>query len=75
MRTFASDVYEIVVERGIDVRMRDGVVLRADIYRPRAEGKFPVILERTPYNKLDYGVNFGLRAAARGYIFINQDCR
>ncbi|MDG6926779.1 MAG: hypothetical protein JRN09_09540, partial [Nitrososphaerota archaeon] len=31
--------------------MRDGVTLYADVYRPNAEGKFPVILMRTPYDK------------------------
>ncbi|MBZ5516415.1 MAG: CocE/NonD family hydrolase [Acidobacteriia bacterium] len=54
--------------------MRDGVTLRADIYRPKAEGKFPALLERTPYDKRG-GVDFGLRAAARGYVVIIQDVR
>lgn len=64
----------VVVERGVEVKMRDGVVLRADIYRPRANGKYPVILERTPYNKAgDDGT--GRMAAARGYVCIVQDTR
>jgi putative CocE/NonD family hydrolase len=54
--------------------MRDGVKLRADIYRPDAEGKFPVLLKRTPYDK-GRGVEFGLKAAARGYVVIFQDVR
>ena len=29
--------------------MRDGVVLRADVYRPEAEGRYPVIVERVAY--------------------------
>lgn len=33
------------------MKTRDGVTLYSDIYRPRAEGKFPVILMRTPYDK------------------------
>ena len=71
----ASQIYELEVERNVPATMRDGVVLRADVYRPKAEGRFPVILERTPYDKKDYGVDFGLRAAAHGYVFITQDCR
>jgi predicted acyl esterase len=36
--------------------LRDGVKLEADVYRPAradraVDGKFPVILERTPYGK------------------------
>jgi putative CocE/NonD family hydrolase len=56
------------------MKARDGVTLRADIYRPKADGKFPVILERTPYDKRS-GVGFGLKAAANGYVYIVQDVR
>ena len=46
----------IVVERDVMVRMRDGVRLATDIYRPARDGvpidePLPVILERTPYDK------------------------
>ena len=66
--------YEVTVERGVAAKMRDGVTLRADIYRPKADGKFPVLLVRTPYDKTGE-TNFGLRAAARGYVVIAQDVR
>jgi uncharacterized protein len=66
--------YDVTVERGVDAKMRDGVILRADIYRPKAEGKFPVLLQRTPYDKRG-AVEFGYRAAARGYVVIVQDVR
>jgi uncharacterized protein len=33
------------------IPMDDGVVLRADIFRPLAEGKYPVILSYGPYGK------------------------
>ena len=68
----AADEYPVAFESSVRVTMRDGVTLRADIYRPRADGKFPVLLERTPYNK--HGeIEFGLKAAARGYVVIVQD--
>ena len=41
----------VQVERDVAVPMRDGVVLRADIYRPAGDGKFPVLVFRTPYGK------------------------
>ena len=41
----------IIVEKSIAVPMRDGVVLRADVYRPQAPGPHPVLLQRTPYNR------------------------
>src|SRR5438552_11550548 len=65
---------EVTVERDVPVKMRDGVVLHADVYRPKTEGKFPVLLQRTPYNK-DGGVEFGVKAVARGYVTIIQDVR
>ena len=64
----------VTVERGAKVTMRDGIVLRADIYRPTADGKYPVLLERTPYDKRGE-VGFGYRAAAAGYVVIIQDTR
>jgi len=64
----------IVVERGAAMKARDGVTLRADIYRPAAEGKYPVLLTRTPYNK-DNSARFGQMGAARGFMVVIQDVR
>ena len=66
--------YDIVFERNLAVTMRDGTVLRADVYRPKADGKFPVLLTRTPYDKQDER-EFCATAAERGYIGIAQDVR
>jgi hypothetical protein len=54
--------------------MRDGVSLVADIFRPASDDKFPVLLERTPYNrKSDSGMAQSL--AAHGYVVVLQDTR
>ena len=72
----AAEAYAVTVEHGVAVTMRDGTVLRADIYRPAAPGRFPVLLTRTPYDKHSDGdVDFGHKGAARGYVVINQDVR
>jgi hypothetical protein len=65
---------DIVIERNVAMKTRDGVTLYADIYRPAAEGKYPVLLQRTPYNK-DSTANFARLAAARGYLVVAQDVR
>jgi putative CocE/NonD family hydrolase len=70
----AAEPFAVTVERGVAVKMRDGTILRADIYRPKTEGSFPVLLERTPYDK-NNSSGFGLRAAAQGYVVIVQDVR
>ena len=64
----------VIIERNVPAKMRDGVILRADIYRPKAEGKFPVLLTRTPYNKTGE-ISLGVKAAERGYVLIAQDTR
>jgi putative CocE/NonD family hydrolase len=70
----AAEPYAVIFESRVAVKMRDGVTLRADIYRPAADGKFPVLLQRTPYNK-DGDHGFGLKAAAHGYVVVIQDVR
>src|SRR5882724_4713845 len=70
----AAEHYDVTVERNVAAKMRDGVTLRADIYRPKGDGRFPVLLVRTPYDKTG-SMGFGLRAAAQGYVVIAQDVR
>ncbi|MCZ6752258.1 MAG: CocE/NonD family hydrolase [Acidobacteria bacterium] len=57
--------------------MRDGIELAADLYLPDAPGPFPVIIERTPYNKNDCNWRRGHAAyfAERGYAVLIQDVR
>ena len=70
----AAETNEVIVEHGVQVTMRDGTILRADIYRPKKEGKYAILLERTPYDKSGSS-SFGLRASALGYVVIVQDVR
>jgi predicted acyl esterase len=56
----------LVVERDAEVRMRDGVILRADVYRPDALEPVPVLMLRTPYGKAWSETSFALTAAERG---------
>ena len=68
-----AEAYQVTAQTGVRVKMRDGVSLVADIYRPKASGKFPVLLTRTPYNRRDF--NTGVYLASRGYVAILQDTR
>lgn len=70
---------DVSIEKNVMVAMRDGVKLATDIYFPaqngtRAAGKFPVILDRTPYNK-ERGANTLRTLARAGYIGVAQDTR
>jgi putative CocE/NonD family hydrolase len=66
-----------VVERNVAVRMRDGVVLRAELWLPAAGGRFPTLVYRTPYDRRDAqgGGSTVARAAERGYAVVVQDVR
>ena len=66
----------VLVEADVGVEMRDGTVLRADVYRPDAPGRYPVLLQRTPYSKDGENcVEQGRRLAERGYVVVQQDVR
>ncbi len=69
---------KIVIEKDIPIPMRDGTVLKGDLYRPDGPQKFPVLLNRTPYGKSGPMIRLALdplRAALRGYNVLIQDCR
>jgi uncharacterized protein len=69
-----AENYGIIIEHNAVTAMRDGIKLRADIYRPSVPGKFPVLLVRTPYDKTQE-MEFASKAAARGYVVVAQDVR
>jgi len=72
----SQPIYDVKMELNVMVPMRDGVRLSADIYRPDAPGRFPVLLERTPYNNNNnYYFERGTYYARRGYVFMVQDTR
>ncbi len=79
MEGLVMDIQQILVEKNIPCKMRDGVTLYSDIYRPHREGKFPVLLTRLPYNKdLPFYSHRYLdtnRLVQNGYIVIVQDVR
>jgi len=56
--------------------MRDGILLSSDIYLPQKEGKYPVILQRTPYdNAKKFAVELGQLFTKNNYVYIYQDVR
>ena len=66
----------IRVEKNVAARMRDGVVLRADVYRPASPGRYPALLQRTPYSKNDRDSARRFSAiVARGFVVVVQDTR
>jgi uncharacterized protein len=72
----AQQSNEVIVQNGAAMKTRDGVTLYADIYRPKADGKFPVILMRTPYDKsVGWASSPAYQIATHGYVVVVQDVR
>ena len=87
--------YEVLLESNLRVPMRDGIKLATDVYRPARGGKpvagrFPVIMERTPYGRNVTSFRDITQANPRtpktraevaatyvrqGYVVVFQDCR
>ena len=88
LRAQTEPRYEVVVSKNVMIAMRDGVKLATDIYSPArngvpVNGKFPTIMERTPYNKdggLPNSAGYITPLATeyfvpRGYVVVLQDVR
>ena len=77
---FPTDVgvrNDIRVENRVPVKMRDGVTLYADVYRPVGDGRHPVVLSRTPYSteRFPTAWDAAVYIAQRGYVYVFQDIR
>ena len=67
--------YDVEIQKNDMIPMIDGINLAANIAKPKAEGRFPVILIRTPYGKDNGEDDHGIYWAEKGYVFVIQDCR
>jgi uncharacterized protein len=68
--------YQVVVEKNLPMRTRDGVTLLADVYRPAVPGRFPVLVIRTPYDKsADNALTEKAYFPPHGYVVVVQDTR
>lgn len=78
--------YRVKVEKDVFVRMRDGVCVAVDVYRPDDPGRFPALYASSPYQKdlvyLPSVPTFHLRETndidwfvQRGYVYVHADAR
>jgi len=69
---------ETIVQETLEAKMRDGTVLKADVWRPAGGGKHPVLLIRLPYDKSqgeDLCYAHPSWYARQGYATVVQDVR
>lgn len=70
--------HKVIVQRNVQIPMRDGKKLSADLIRPEADGRFPVIIEYHPYRKDDVsrgGHDAHYYFAERGFVGVRLDVR
>ncbi len=69
--------HDVRMENLVPIPMRDGANLYADVYRPVKEGRYPVLVSRTPYSTERYPSAYAAAVffAQRGYVFVYQDVR
>ena len=71
--------YSIKFEPHIPLPLGDGTMTYVDVFRPDAPGKFPALLQRTPYDKSSPNSRSGpvdaIRGAMNGYAMVIQDVR
>ena len=73
-----ENIADVLCERDVPVEMRDGTVLRCDVWRPRANGRVPALLQRQPYDKRmaqSYVYAHPGWYARHGYGVVVQDSR
>ena len=69
----SEPTYEVEIDAAVPMTARDGTTLMNFVGRPVGEGPFGVVLERTPYLRIDTtNARFW---ASRGYIYVKQDVR
>ena len=71
----SAKTHDFTIKTDVLTPMRDGVKLAMDLIIPNGDGPFPVILERTPYDKSSSRKPGTENYARAGYIVALQDCR
>ncbi|MFO7538445.1 MAG: CocE/NonD family hydrolase [Chloroflexota bacterium] len=67
--------YQVDRQTPLSIPMPDGINLIADHYFPQAQGEFPTLLIRTPYDRGEITALFGRFFAGQGYHVVVQDTR
>jgi uncharacterized protein len=83
-RNLSVPMFEMESEYDVPVPMRDGIALRADVYRPTTPGRYPVLVSASPYPRQiqNLGAPLGFIEAGasdffvpRGYVHVIANVR
>ena len=68
---------DIALDNRVSIPLRDGVLLFADVYRPAGDGRYPVLVSKTPYSteRFPTAYDAAVYFAQRGYVYVYADVR
>ncbi len=68
---------DIALDNRVSIPLRDGVLLFADVYRPAGDGRYPVLVSKTPYSTERFPTAYeaAVYFAQRGYVYVYADVR
>ena len=69
----SDSTYAVTIDPAVPMTARDGTILMNFVGRPMGQGPFGVVMERTPYLRIDTAN--AVFWASRGYIYVKQDVR
>ncbi len=69
----SDSTYAVEIDPAVPMRARDGITLMNFVGRPIGDGPFGVVMERTPYLRID--TTNAVFWASRGFIYVKQDVR
>ena len=69
----SDSIYDVEIDPVVPMKARDGTTLMSFVGRPVGEGPFGVVMERTPYLRID--TTNAVFWASRGFIYVKQDVR
>ena len=72
-RALETMTHAVEIDPAVPMTARDGTTLMSFVGRPVGEGPFGVVMERTPYLRIDTAN--AVFWASRGYIYVKQDLR
>lgn len=68
--------HPMTVRYHVQVPLRDGVHVSADVYRPQEDGAYPTVFTHTPYNNnSDRTLEQAWSYVRRGYAYVTTDAR
>jgi putative CocE/NonD family hydrolase len=69
----SDSTYAVEIDPAVPMTARDGTTLMSFVGRPVGEGPFGVVMERTPYLRIDTAN--AVFWASRGFLYVKQDIR